>query len=482
MAREYRMYIDGEWSDAADGGFYDDLNPFTGEVFARVASGKRADAARAVAAAAAAFPAWSRTLPSERRRLFLKAGDILEQKRDEVMAILAEETGCASGFATFQASFTPGLLREAASQVHQSAGEILPSDLPDAFNMTLRQPVGVVAGIGPWNAPLILSLRAICMPIAYGNTAVLKPSTESSVAGGVLIAEVFHQAGFPKGVLNVVTNGPGRSGEIGDEFIENPVVRRISMTGSSAVGRQLAEKAGRHLKRVALELGGQNPMIILADADIDHAVSAAVFGAFLHQGQICMSTRRILIERPAAARFTEQFVKRAAGLKVGDPRDPETVIGPIINRGQLEDIQKSVAADPVRRQGRGALLPSDRGRGSPARHPLQPRGDLRPGGIHHRGGRRRAGDRRGERDPLRALRLGDHARFQPRLVHRRADRIGDRAHQRPDRARRAADPLRGDQGQRLGPFRRPGGPGGIHRAALDQHAACPAPVSFLAGC
>ena len=343
MVREYRMYIDGAWSEAADGEFYEDFNPFTGEVFARVASGKRADAARAVAAAAAAFPAWSRTLPSERRRLFLKAGDILEQKRDEVVAILAEETGCASGFAMFQAGFTPGLLREAASQVHQSAGEILPSDLPGAFHMTLRQPVGVVAGIGPWNAPLILSLRSICMPIAYGNTAVLKPSTESSVAGGVLIAEVFHQAGFPKGVLNVVTNGPGRSGEIGDEFIENPVVRRISMTGSSAVGRQLAEKAGRHLKRVALELGGQNPMIILADADIDHAVSAAVFGAFLHQGQICMSTRRILIERPAAARFTEQFVKRAAGLKVGDPRDPETVIGPIINRGQLEDIQKSVA-------------------------------------------------------------------------------------------------------------------------------------------
>jgi acyl-CoA reductase-like NAD-dependent aldehyde dehydrogenase len=344
MTTEFKMYIDGEWVSAADGEFYEDHNPYTGEVFARVVSGKRTDAKRAVEAASAAFPSWSHSLPSERQSLFLKAADALEGKKDEVVRVLAEETGCTFGFAMFQASFTPGLLREAAAQAHQTSGEIIPSDLPGAFYMAIRQPVGVVAGIGPWNAPLILSLRSICMPIAYGNTAVLKPSTESSVAGGVLIAEVFHQAGFPKGVLNLVTNGPGRSGEIGDEFIENPKVRRISMTGSSAVGRQLAEKAGRHLKRVALELGGQNPMIVLQDADIDLAVNAAAFGAFLHQGQICMSTRRIIIEKPIAASFTEKFVKKVTGFKVGDPKDPETIIGPIINQYQLEDIRKSVNA------------------------------------------------------------------------------------------------------------------------------------------
>jgi acyl-CoA reductase-like NAD-dependent aldehyde dehydrogenase len=344
MAKEFMMYIGGEWISALDSEFYNDLNPYTGEVFARVASGKRADARRAVEAAEAAFPAWSHSLPSERQSLFLKAADILEKKKNEVIEVLAEETGCTYGFAMFQASFTPGLLREAAAQVHQTNGEIIPSDLPGALYMAIRQPVGIVAGIGPWNAPLILSLRSICMPIAYGNTAVLKPSTESSVAGGILIAEVFHQAGFPKGVLNVVTNGPGRSGEIGDEFIENPKVRRISMTGSSAVGRQLAEKAGRHLKRVALELGGQNPMIILKDADIDYAVNAAAFGAFLHQGQICMSTRRIIIEKPIADSFTDKFVKKVSGFKVGNPKDPGTVIGPIINKRQLEDIRKSVDA------------------------------------------------------------------------------------------------------------------------------------------
>ena len=266
------------------------------------------------------------------------------KKRDEIVTILAEETGCTFGFAMFQAMFTPGLLRDAAAQVHRAKGEILPADLPGAFYMSIRQPVGVVAGIAPWNAPLILSLRSICLPIVYGNTAVLKPSTESAVAGGVVIAQVFHEAGFPKGVFNLVTNGPGRSGEIGDEFIENPKVRRISSTGSSAVGRQLAEKAGRYLKRVALELGGQNPMIILADADIDAAVNAAAFGGFLHQGQICMSTRRVIVVKSVAQEFTEKFVKKVATFKVGNPKEPDTIIGPIINQQQFNQVKDRVEA------------------------------------------------------------------------------------------------------------------------------------------
>jgi len=344
MPREYKMYINGEWVDALDGEFYDDFNPYTGEVFARVPSGKRADAKRAVDAAIAAFPAWSHTLPVERQALFLKAANILEKKQDEIITILAEETGCTFGFAMFQAMFTPGLLREAAAQAHQANGEIIPADLPGAFYMAIRQPVGVVAGIAPWNAPLILSLRAICMPMVYGNTAVLKPSMESAAAGGAVLAEVFHEAGFPKGVLNLVTNGPGRSGEIGDEFIENPKVRRINLTGSSAVGRQLAEKAGRYLKRIALELGGQNPMIILRDADVESAVNAAAFGGFLHQGQICMSTRRVIVEKPIAKEFTEKFVKKVSTFKVGNPKEPDTIIGPLINKQQFNQVKNSVDA------------------------------------------------------------------------------------------------------------------------------------------
>jgi acyl-CoA reductase-like NAD-dependent aldehyde dehydrogenase len=342
MTREYNMYINGEWVGAADGAAYDDLNPYTGEVFARVPAGKRADVKRAIDAAVAAFPAWSHTLPAERQALFLKAADILEKKQMEIVQILAEETGCTFGFALFQTMFTPGLLREAAAQVHQPIGEIIPSDMPGAFYMAIRQPIGVVAGIAPWNAPLILSLRSICMPIAYGNTAVLKPSMESAAAGGVVIAELFHEAGFPKGVLNLVTNGPGGSEAMGDEFIENPKVRRINLTGSSEVGRQLAEKAGRHLKRIALELGGQNPLIVLRDADIDSAVNAAAFGGFLHQGQICMSTRRVIVETSVAKEFIEKFVKRASAYKVGNPKEPDTIIGPLINQQQLNKVKKSV--------------------------------------------------------------------------------------------------------------------------------------------
>jgi acyl-CoA reductase-like NAD-dependent aldehyde dehydrogenase len=344
MPREYKMYINGEWVDALDGEAYDDLNPYTGDIFARAPAGKRADAKRAVEAAAAALPGWSHTLPAERQALFLKAADILEKKKDEIVTILAEETGCTFGFAMFQAGFTPGLLREAAAQAHQANGEIIPADIPGAFYMAIRQPVGVVAGIAPWNAPLILSLRSICMPIAYGNTAVLKPSMESTASGGVVIAEVFHEAGFPQGVLNLVTNGPRGSGEIGDEFIENPKVRRINLTGSTAVGRQLAEKAGRYLKRVALELGGQNPMIILRDADIDNAVNAAAFGSFLHQGQICMSTRRIIVEKPISQEFTEKFVNKVSTFKVGNPKELDTIIGPLINTQQFNHVKESVDA------------------------------------------------------------------------------------------------------------------------------------------
>ncbi len=343
-SKEYKMYINGEWVGALDNEVYDDFNPYTGEIFARVPSGKRADAKRAVESAAAAFPAWSRMLPAERQALFLKAADVLQKKQDEIVTILAEETGCTFGFAMFQSMFTPGLLREAAAQVHQVNGEVIPADLPGAFYMAVRQPVGVVAGIAPWNAPLILSLRAICMPMAYGNTAILKPSTESAAAGGAVIAEVFHEAGFPKGVLNLVTNGPGRSDEIGDEFIENPKVRRINFTGSSAVGRQLAEKAGRNLKRVALELGGQNPMIVLSDADVDYAVNAAAFGGFLHQGQICMSTRRVIVEKPIAKEFMEKFVKKVSTFKVGNPKEPDTIIGPLINQNQFSQVKSSVDA------------------------------------------------------------------------------------------------------------------------------------------
>src|SRR6266446_3239076 len=248
--KEYRQFIGGEWVGASSGATYPDRNPFTGEPMATIPASTRDDAKRAVKAAAEAFPAWWKTPPGAKQRLFLKAADILERRQMEMVGLLASETGCTFGFGMFQTIFTPNLLRQVAGLVYQPVGEILPADLPGALYMGVRQPVGVVAGLAPWNAPLILSLRSIATPLAFGNTVVLKPSEESPITGGLLYAEIFEEAGFPAGVVNVVTHAPGQAEPVVDEFMENPKVRRISFTGSTKTGRILAEKAARHGARV----------------------------------------------------------------------------------------------------------------------------------------------------------------------------------------------------------------------------------------
>src|SRR5262245_50645234 len=340
--REYQLYIGGQWARAAEGRSFDVRDPFTGEVVLRAAAAARADGRRAVEAAVAAFPAWSVTPPAERQRLFLKAADILEGRREAIVSLLARETGCSFGFGMFQMAFTPGLLRQAAAAAYASIGEIIPSDLPGAMAMGLRQPVGVVGAIAPWNAALILSLRSIAAPLAHGNTVVLKPSEWSPFTGGLVWGEVFAEAGLPKGVLNIVTHAPGEAAPIADEMVEHPAVRRLNFTGSTATGRKLAEAAGRQLKRVVLELGGFNPLLVLADADLDYAVDATCFGAFLHQGQICMSARQILVERPVAEAFVSRLVAKVGKLKVGDPKEHDTVIGPLINAQALATVQQRV--------------------------------------------------------------------------------------------------------------------------------------------
>jgi acyl-CoA reductase-like NAD-dependent aldehyde dehydrogenase len=343
--RELRQSIGGAWVDAAGGETFDDLNPFTGDVVARVPRGTREDARSAVDAAAEAFPAWSRTPPAERQRIFLKAADLLEARAEEVAGWLIRETGAAVGFSMFQLHFVPGLFRQAAALAYAPLGEVLPSDT-GAFSMGLRRPVGVVGAIAPWNAALILSARSIAAPLALGNTVVLKPSELSPYAGGLLWAEIFGEAGLPPGVLNVVTHAPGEAAAIGDELVENPAVRRINFTGSTATGRLLAEAAGRQLKRVVLELGGYNPLIVLGDADVDYAVNATAFGAFMHQGQICMSTRRVIVERSIADEFVSKLAEKTKGLKAGDPQEPDTVIGPLINESAL-DLVRSRVQDAV---------------------------------------------------------------------------------------------------------------------------------------
>ncbi len=339
---EAKQFIAGVWTDASGGATFEDRDPFTGDVVALVPAGGRPDAVRAVEAAADAFPAWSQSPPAQRQAVFLKAADILESRRDEIVGLLARETGATFGFGMFQMSFVPGLLRQAAAAAYAPLGQIIPSDHPGTLAMGIRRPVGVVGAIAPWNAALILSARSIAAPLALGNTVVLKPSELSPIAGGLIWGQIFSEAGLPEGVLNIVTHAPGEAGPIGDELVENPAVRRINFTGSTATGRRLAEAAGRNLKRVLLELGGFNPMLVLADADLDYAVNASAFGAFLHQGQICMSARRVIVERPIAEEFTARLAEKTKTLKAGDPNEHDTVIGPLINEAALQMVKERV--------------------------------------------------------------------------------------------------------------------------------------------
>ena len=302
--REYQQYIGGEW--VGSGSLFDDLDPYRGTVMARIPAGTRTDAAYAVDAAAAAFPGWAQLPPAGKQAMFLRAADIVERRQKEITALLATETGCAGAFAGFQVLTATRLLRQAANWGYLPVGEVIRSDMPGTFALALRKPLGVVAGISPWNGAHVLAWRTVVNPVAFGNTVVLKPSEEAPVSAGLLVAEIMAEAGFPPGVVNVVTHAPGGAAPIADEFFGRPEVRCINFTGSSATGRLLAERAGRHLKRCVLELGGYNPLIVLADADLDYAAEAAAFAAFFHSGQICMNARKVLIERPVYDTFIER--------------------------------------------------------------------------------------------------------------------------------------------------------------------------------
>ena len=342
MAATVRHHIDGDWRDSVSGATYPDPNPWTGEVLATVAAGDADDARRAIAAARAAFEPWAEVRPADRQLVFLRAADALERRRAEVLDLLAAETGCGAHFATVQVDFSVSLLRQAAALAYAPVGQVLPSDVDGTRALALRRPVGVVAAIAPWNSALVLAGRGVVGPLALGNTAVLKPSEESPITGGTLWAELFAEAGLPPGVLNVVTHAPGDAGRIAEELIANPSVARVNFTGSTVTGRRLAESAGRHLKRVVLQLSGQNPLLVLADADVGYAVDAAAYGAFVHTGQICMCARRIFVERAVADEFTERFAAKVATLPFGDPSDPRTVIGPVINKWALSLITRRV--------------------------------------------------------------------------------------------------------------------------------------------
>jgi vanillin dehydrogenase len=334
---QQQLLIGGEWADAGSGATFERIDPWTGDVASVAAAASRDDARAAADAAAAAFGEWAATPPNGRRELLQKAAALMMERAPEIAGVSTAETGSTFGYGMFNCALAAGMLGEAAAQTTAVTGEVIPSDVPGLTAMAVRQPAGVVVGIAPWNAPVILGTRAVATPLAFGNTVVLKASEVSPRTHGE-IARVLVDAGLPAGVVNFLTHEPEAAPDVVDELIAHPAVRRINFTGSTRVGRLVAENAGRHLKRVLLELGGKAPLIVLADADLDEAVAAAKFGAFMHQGQICMSTERIVADRSVADDVASRLGEKAAALRVGDPRDPETEIGPLVNPSALERI------------------------------------------------------------------------------------------------------------------------------------------------
>lgn len=342
MQRDYQLFIDGEWRNAPGDSTFPDVNPATGEAFARIADGGAEAARRAVEAAERARGQWSELAPAARSGIILKAAQIWERRQGDLAEMMITESGAIAGKAGFEIGYCTELIRQAASLPYQLGGEMSPSNISGKVNYFLRKPVGVVSVISPWNFPFILTLRAVAPALALGNAVVLKPSEETPIIGGIAVAQVFEEAGLPPGVLNVVTCSRAQVEAVGDVMVSHPAVGVVSFTGSTATGRMLAEKAGRHLKRIVLELGGKSPLIVLKDADLDLAVSAAAFGAFFHQGQICMAVTRILVESPLAESLSSQLVEKVKSLKMGDPRDPQTAIGPITSPTQLAKVQAHV--------------------------------------------------------------------------------------------------------------------------------------------
>ncbi|MCY0908432.1 MAG: aldehyde dehydrogenase family protein [Sulfobacillus thermotolerans] len=335
-----QQWINGEWVPGQSTTVYDDVNPYNQEVVARVRLATSHDIDRAYQAAQNAQPAWAAVSPYTRSALLGKVAALMEANQEEIAAMIVAETGGTQFKAHLEVALAIDMVREAQQMALHPLGEILPSVIPGKENRAYRLPVGVVGVISPFNFPLTLSMRAVAPAIALGNSVVLKPDMQTFLAGGTIIGHLFAEAGLPAGVLNVVV---ADIAEVGDAMVEHPVPRVISFTGSTAVGRHIAELCGKHFKRASLELGGNNVMIVLADADLDQAVNAAVFGKFAHQGQICMCLNRILVDRQIHEEFIQRFVDKVSQLKAGDPRNAEVVIGPVINSKQADRVMNLVA-------------------------------------------------------------------------------------------------------------------------------------------
>jgi benzaldehyde dehydrogenase (NAD) len=329
------MLINGEAVVASNGATFTRLNPLDGSVATIAPAATAADAKAAVDAAAKAFPAWSAMGPSARRSLLMKAAHALETKADAFAAAMAAETGSSGIWAGFNVHLAADMLVEAAALTTQIEGEVIPSNVPGSLAMAVRQPSGVVLGIAPWNAPVILAVRAIAVPLACGNTVVLKGSELCPATHGLII-QSLQEAGMPNGVVNFVTNAPADAGTVVEAMIAHLAVRRVNFTGSTHVGRIIAGTCAKYLKQSVLELGGKAPLLVLDDADVEAAVNGAIFGAFANSGQICMSTERIVVDHKVADEFVAKFAARAQALPLGDPRKGPVVLGSVVAMSTVE--------------------------------------------------------------------------------------------------------------------------------------------------
>jgi acyl-CoA reductase-like NAD-dependent aldehyde dehydrogenase len=342
---------------------FERINPLTHEPASKAAAMSPGEARAVADRAANAFPGWSTLGPNARRALLVNAATALEARKDDFVRAMMTEVGATAGWAMFNLMLAAGMIREAASLTTQIGGEVIPSDKPGCLALTLREPVGVILGIAPWNAPIILGVRAIAVPLACGNAVILKAS-ELCPRTHSLIIEAFASAGFPADVVNIVTNAPKDAGDVVGALIDHPAVRRINFTGSTAVGRIIAKRAAENLKPCLLELGGKAPLLVLEDADLDEAVKAAAFGAFMNQGQICMSTERIIVVEPVAAEFVKRFAAKAKSLATGDPREGKTPLGAVVDQKTVKHVNSLI--DDATAKGASIVA------GSKAQHVLMP--------------------------------------------------------------------------------------------------------------
>lgn len=339
LSNAHGHFIGGRDTASSSGATFEVVAPADSRVLGHAARGDTRDADVAVSAATAAFHPWANLAPAERERILLRCADALESHRDAMIDLVIDESGSTISKARYEVDYSASLMRAAAGESRRLFGETLPHERPTRLSMVVREPVGVVLVISPFNAALALLIKMVAFPLAAGNTVVAKPSEETPLVA-LAAARIFHEAGLPAGVFNVVA---GFGAEIGEALVQHRGIHGLALTGSTATGRRIGVAAIERMRALQLELGGKNALVILKDFEAEAAAAIAADGAYYHAGQICMANSRIFVERGATERFVEAFKARAEGLNLGDLRNESTAYGPLINPRALAKVEAHVS-------------------------------------------------------------------------------------------------------------------------------------------